>query len=98
MDIKTCYQILGVQRWVSDAKLKSAYHKEAKKWHPDMRKSDKHAAEKFNECREAYETICQARDKKRKRFETILKPFKRIRFTKMCEKPTPLGVGWIAQR
>ena len=19
-------------------------------------------------------------------------------FTKMCEKPTPLGVGWIAQR
>ena len=90
MDIKTCYQILGVQRWVSDAKLKSAYHKEAKKWHPDMRKSDKHAAEKFNECREAYETICQARDKKRKRFETILKPFKRIRFTKQNNGDGPI--------
>ena len=21
-----------------------------------------------------------------------------IGFTKMCEKPTPLGVGWIAQK
>lgn len=56
------YEVLGVDRNVSAADLKKAYHKAALQYHPDRQqgKSDaekKEAEEKFKEAAEAYEVL-----------------------------------------
>ena len=48
------YDVLGVQRDVSDKELKSAYRKLALKYHPDQNSGDKKAEKKFKEVGEAY--------------------------------------------
>lgn len=48
------YDVLGVQRGVSDKELKSAYRKLALKYHPDQNAGDKTAEKKFKEVGEAY--------------------------------------------
>lgn len=50
------YDVLCVERDVSDAQLKKAYYKLAKKWHPDKNKSDE-ATEKFKKISEAYSVL-----------------------------------------
>ena len=48
------YDVLGVQRGVSEKELKSAYRKLALKYHPDQNAGDKTAEQKFKEVGEAY--------------------------------------------
>lgn len=50
------YEILGVSKTASEADLKSAYRKLARKHHPDVDKSAG-AAEKFKEISEAYQVL-----------------------------------------
>ncbi len=50
------YDILGVSRSASEAEIKSAYRKLAKKWHPDQNKDAK-AATRFSEISAAYELL-----------------------------------------
>ncbi|MCC5978603.1 MAG: J domain-containing protein [Salinarimonas sp.] len=50
------YDILGVSRSASEAEIKSAYRKLAKKWHPDQNKDSK-AAARFAEISAAYELL-----------------------------------------
>ncbi len=50
------YDILGVARSASEAEIKSAYRKLAKKWHPDQNKDAK-AAARFSEINSAYELL-----------------------------------------
>ena len=57
MNKKDYYEVLGVSKDASDADIKSAYRKLAKKYHPDLNKDDKDAAEKFKEASEAYEVL-----------------------------------------
>ncbi len=54
---KDLYQILGVSKTATDAEIKSAYRKLARKYHPDLNKDDKTAAEKFKEISNAYDII-----------------------------------------
>ncbi|MBQ3475474.1 MAG: molecular chaperone DnaJ [Bacilli bacterium] len=50
------YDVLGVSKSASDAEIKSAFRKLAKKYHPDLNK-EPDAAEKFKEVQEAYEVL-----------------------------------------
>jgi molecular chaperone DnaJ len=51
------YQVLGVSRDASDQDLKSAYRKQALKYHPDRNPGDHTAEEKFKEASEAYQVL-----------------------------------------
>jgi len=57
------YEVLGVEKNASDAELKSAYRKQAKKYHPDLNKDNADADKHFKEVNEAYQVLGDA-DKK----------------------------------
>ena len=61
------YEILGVSKGASEAEIKSAYRRLAKKLHPDANKHDPKAASRFAELNAAYEIVGD--DKKRKAFD-----------------------------
>jgi len=52
--MKDFYTILGVAESASEAEIKKAYRKLAKKYHPDANPGDKQAEAKFKEISEAY--------------------------------------------
>jgi molecular chaperone DnaJ len=54
------YEVLGVSRDCSDQELKSAYRKQALKYHPDRNPGDHVAEEKFKEASEAYQVLSDA--------------------------------------
>jgi curved DNA-binding protein len=56
MQFKDYYEVLGVKPEASDAEVKSAYRKLARKFHPDVSK-ESGAEEKFKAVNEAYEAL-----------------------------------------
>src|ERR1700758_1746096 len=54
------YEVLGVSRDVTDQELKSAYRKQALKYHPDRNPGDHAAEEKFKQASEAYQVLSDA--------------------------------------
>ena len=60
------FDVLGVGRKATDAEIKAAYRKAARKYHPDVNKKPG-GEEKFKEATEAYEVLSDA--KKRKMYE-----------------------------
>ncbi len=61
------YEVLGVERGASDAEIKSAYRRLAKKYHPDLNPGDKQAEAAFKEVNEAYEVLSD--DQRRSRYD-----------------------------
>lgn len=63
-DKRDYYEVLGVDKNASDAEIKSAFRKLAKKYHPDLNKDDPKAADKFKEIGEAYEVLSDSNKRK----------------------------------
>ncbi len=61
------YEVLGLGKNATDAEIKSAYRKLAKKYHPDLNPGDKTAEEKFKEVNEANDVLSDP--EKRKRYD-----------------------------
>ena len=68
MKYKDYYETLGVKRDSTEAEIKSAYRKLARKYHPDVNKT-KEAEEKFKEINEAYEVLGDKQ--KRQRYDSL---------------------------
>lgn len=68
MEYKDYYEILGVKRDASEAEIKSAYRKLARKYHPDVNKT-KEAESKFKDINEAYEVLSDKA--KRQRYDSL---------------------------
>lgn len=68
MQYKDYYEILGVKRGATEAEIKSAYRKLARKLHPDVNKT-KEAEQKFKDLNEAYEVLSDK--EKRQRYDSL---------------------------
>ena len=73
------YKVLGVARQASEADIKSAYRKLAKKYHPDLNPGDKRTETKFKDVNAAYHILS---DKDR-----------RARFDRGESEPSAAGAG-----
>ena len=57
MSKRDYYEILDVERTVTEVELKKSFRRLAMKYHPDRCPDDPHAQEKFKEAKEAYEVL-----------------------------------------
>src|SRR5271157_943279 len=69
MEFRDYYKVLGVDRKASDAEIKSAYRKLARKFHPDVNPNNKDAEAKFKQLNEAYQVVGDA--DKRKKYDEL---------------------------
>lgn len=59
------YKILEVNKKATEAEIKKAYRKLARKYHPDLNPNDKEAERKFKEINEANEVLSDAENRKK---------------------------------
>jgi DnaJ-class molecular chaperone len=69
MEFKDYYKVLGVERNASEADIKSAYRKLARKYHPDVNPNNKKAEAQFKDINEAYQVLSDA--EKRRKYDQL---------------------------
>lgn len=72
MTFKDYYQILGIQVSASQEEIKKAYHRESRKWHPDVNPGVD-VTEKMQDINEAYAILKD--EEKRKRYDAEYRRF-----------------------
>ncbi len=65
MEKRDYYEVLGVSRTATDQEIKSAYRRQAMRYHPDKNPNDASAEEKFKEAAEAYAVLADAEQRRR---------------------------------
>ncbi|WP_163399209.1 DnaJ C-terminal domain-containing protein [Flavobacterium fluviatile] len=65
MDYIDYYKILGITKSATEADIKKAYRKLARKHHPDLNPNDKEAEKKFKEINEANEVLSNPENRKK---------------------------------
>jgi len=65
MEFRDYYKTLGVERNASEAQIKSAYRKLARKYHPDVNPNNKDAERQFKEINEAYQVLSDPEKRKK---------------------------------
>lgn len=65
MDFIDYYKILGVPKNASEAEIKKAYRKLARKYHPDLNPNDKEAEQNFKAVNEANEVLSNPENRKK---------------------------------
>ena len=76
---KDFYKILGVPKDASDADIKKAYRKLARKYHPDQNQGDANAERMFKDLSEAYSVLSDAEE--RQQYDAIRAMGSGARFT-----------------
>ncbi|HWR72757.1 MAG TPA: DnaJ domain-containing protein, partial [Nitrospirota bacterium] len=61
------YEVLGISKGATEADIKKAFRKLARKYHPDVNPGDRSAEQKFKELNEAYEILTDP--KKRQQYD-----------------------------
>ncbi len=74
MDFVDYYKTLGIAKTATEADIKKAYRKLARKYHPDVNPDDKEAHKKFQQINEANEVLSDA--EKRKKYDQYGKDWK----------------------
>jgi DnaJ-class molecular chaperone len=69
MEFRDYYKALGVERTASDAEIKTAFRKLARKYHPDVNPNKKEAEQRFKEINEAYQVLSDPT--KRKKYDEL---------------------------
>jgi len=65
MDYIDYYKTLDITKSATEAEIKKAYRKLARKYHPDLNPNDKEAEKKFKEINEANEVLSNAENRKK---------------------------------
>jgi len=92
MEYRDYYGTLGVPRDASQADLKKAFRKLARKHHPDVNPNDKVAEAKFKEINEAYEVLGDP--PKRKKYDELGANWRAYEQAERAGGPNPFGGQW----